>query len=124
MPDALPSPTAATPTGAELRRGPLLEGDRVHPHGLPEPGTLDDALDGEVAAVRVADVADLAQPLALVATSGDGTEEQPNTGLTPPQGVNAGLLPAQLGGGAQPEPPRSTTPSPSTSSVPMPVSAR
>lgn len=29
MPDALPSPTAATPTGAELRRGPLLEGDRV-----------------------------------------------------------------------------------------------
>ncbi|MBE1580209.1 zf-HC2 domain-containing protein [Amycolatopsis roodepoortensis] len=61
--------------------------------------------------------------LALVATSGDGTEEQPNTGLTPPQGVNAGLLPAQLGG-AQPEPPRSTTPSPSTSSVPMPVSAR
>ncbi|OLZ56910.1 anti-sigma factor family protein [Amycolatopsis keratiniphila] len=62
--------------------------------------------------------------LALVATSGDGTEERPNTGLTPPQGVNAGLLPAQLGGGTQPEPPRSTTPSPSTSSVPMPVSAR
>ncbi len=29
MPDAPPSPTAATPTGAELRRGPLLEGDRV-----------------------------------------------------------------------------------------------
>ncbi|MFN8085075.1 MAG: tRNA (adenine-N1)-methyltransferase [Dermatophilaceae bacterium] len=29
MPDALPSPFAATPTGAELRRGPLLEGDRV-----------------------------------------------------------------------------------------------
>lgn len=29
MPDAPPSPLAATPTGAELRRGPLLEGDRV-----------------------------------------------------------------------------------------------
>ncbi|GAB3709860.1 hypothetical protein GCM10027598_15260 [Amycolatopsis oliviviridis] len=62
--------------------------------------------------------------LALVATSGDGSEEQPNTGLVPPQGVNAGLLPAQLGGGAKPEPPRSTAPSPSTSSVPVPASIR
>ncbi|OXM56839.1 hypothetical protein CFP71_11000 [Amycolatopsis thailandensis] len=65
--------------------------------------------------------------LALVATSGDGSEEQPSTGLVPPQGVNAGLLPAQLGG-AKPESPRgpapSTTTSPSTSSVPVPVSAR
>ncbi|QXV59707.1 zf-HC2 domain-containing protein [Amycolatopsis sp. TNS106] len=62
--------------------------------------------------------------LALVATSGDGTEDQPNTGFTPPQGVNAGLLPAQLGGGTPPEPPRSPAPSPSTSSAPVPVSAR
>ncbi|EME57481.1 zf-HC2 domain-containing protein [Amycolatopsis decaplanina] len=62
--------------------------------------------------------------LALVATSGDGIEDQPNPGPVPPQGVNAGLLPAQLGGGAKPEPPRSTAPSPSTSSVPVPVSAR
>ncbi len=61
--------------------------------------------------------------LALVATSGDGTEDQPSTGLVPPQGVNAGLLPAQLGGGgARPEPPHS--PTPSTSSAPVPVSAR
>ncbi|MFD6071785.1 zf-HC2 domain-containing protein [Amycolatopsis lurida] len=62
--------------------------------------------------------------LALVATSGDGTEDQPNTGFTPPQGVNAGLLPAQLGGGTPPEPPRSPAPSPNTSSAPVPVSAR
>ncbi|MFK0244355.1 zf-HC2 domain-containing protein [Amycolatopsis azurea] len=64
--------------------------------------------------------------LALVATSGDGSEEQPNTGLVPPQGVNAGLLPAQLGGAKPAEQPRSTapSPSPSTSSVPVPVSAR
>ncbi|WP_410651966.1 anti-sigma factor family protein [Amycolatopsis sp. cmx-4-54] len=62
--------------------------------------------------------------LALVATSGDGTEDQPNTGFTPPQGVNAGLLPAQLGGGTPAEPPRSPTPSPSTSNAPVPVSAR
>ncbi|HET6287338.1 MAG TPA: zf-HC2 domain-containing protein [Amycolatopsis sp.] len=62
--------------------------------------------------------------LALVATSGDGSEEQPNIGFTPPQGVNAGLLPAQLGGGPRPEPPRSPAPSPSTSTAPVPVSAR
>ncbi|MBB5855181.1 anti-sigma factor family protein [Amycolatopsis umgeniensis] len=62
--------------------------------------------------------------LALVATSGDGTEDQPGPGFVPPQGVNAGLLPAQLGGGAKPEPPRSPAPSPSTSSLPVPVSAR
>ncbi|MFC3451882.1 zf-HC2 domain-containing protein [Amycolatopsis speibonae] len=66
--------------------------------------------------------------LALVATSGDGTEDQPNTGFVPPQGVNAGLLPAQLGG-AKPEPSPSPsfspTPSPtSTSSLPVPASAR
>ncbi|WP_181774249.1 anti-sigma factor family protein [Amycolatopsis pittospori] len=63
--------------------------------------------------------------LALVATSGEGAEDQPNPALVPPQGVNAGLLPAQLGGGARPEPPRSSpAPAPSTSSAPMPVSAR
>ncbi|WP_414935625.1 anti-sigma factor family protein [Amycolatopsis sp. cmx-11-51] len=62
--------------------------------------------------------------LALVATSGEGVDDQPSPALVPPQGVNAGLLPAQLGGGAKPEPPRSPTPSPSTSTAPMPVSAR
>lgn len=62
--------------------------------------------------------------LALVATSGDGVEDQPSPAFVPPQGVNAGLLPAQLGGGVKPEPPRSPAPSPSTSTAPMPVSAR
>ncbi|WP_037316267.1 anti-sigma factor family protein [Amycolatopsis orientalis] len=62
--------------------------------------------------------------LALVATSGDGVEDQPSPALVPPQGVNAGLLPAQLGGGVQPEPPRSPAPSTSPSSAPVPVSAR
>jgi anti-sigma factor RsiW len=62
--------------------------------------------------------------LALVATSSDGTEDQPNPALVPPQGVNAGLLPAQLGGGV-PEGPLSPAPEPSTSTAPpMPVSAR
>ncbi|WP_410656256.1 anti-sigma factor family protein [Amycolatopsis sp. lyj-112] len=62
--------------------------------------------------------------LALVATSGEGIEDRPTPALVPPQGVNAGLLPAQLGGGLQPEPSRSPTPAPSTSSAPVPVSAR
>lgn len=62
--------------------------------------------------------------LALVATSGDGTEDLPNPAFVPPQGVNAGLLPAQLGGGV-PEGPPSPAPEPSTSTTPpMPVSAR
>jgi anti-sigma factor RsiW len=61
--------------------------------------------------------------LALVATSGDGIEDQPGPSLVPPQGVNAGLLPAQLGGGRS-EPPHSPAPSPSTSTAPVPVSAR
>lgn len=62
--------------------------------------------------------------LALVATSGDGTDDQPTPALVPPQGVNAGLLPAQLGGGLQPEPSRSPAPTPGTSSARVPVSAR
>lgn len=62
--------------------------------------------------------------LALVATSSDGTEGEPNPALVPPQGVNAGLLPAQLGGGV-PEGPRSPAPEPSMSTTPpVPVSAR
>lgn len=60
--------------------------------------------------------------LALVATSGDGTEDQPNPAFGPPRGANAGLLPAQLGG-QPPEGPRSPAPDPSTA-PPVPVSAR
>ncbi len=62
--------------------------------------------------------------LALVATSGEGVEDQPSPAFVPPQGVNAGLLPAQLGGGTKPEPSHSPAPSPSKSSLPVPISAR
>jgi anti-sigma factor RsiW len=54
--------------------------------------------------------------LALVATS-DGTDGEPSPALVPPQGVNAGLLPAQLGG-APPAPPASSTPTSVTANVP------
>ncbi len=62
--------------------------------------------------------------LALVATSGDGIEGEPNPGLVPPQGVNAGLLPAQLGGGGVPSHSPTPTPTTSTSAPPVPVAAR